>query len=208
MNGRAHRSSSGCAQTCGVISRSCVSFMCTRGEYPAIVPPLERDDFSSSRHPALSFCLSMISAQTLRVCREGKPVPTLGSSPRACFSGSCSNRVQGWPRFQGWRFDRTPKPPEHAQRCCRYRQRGCYPRVGAACWGAPKPVAEGPYSEHGGWGCLGGAAVPGGALQHADGWGHLAGSGRRAMRQEGYGAVEALAPLVWNRQAGSPWKLE
>jgi hypothetical protein len=25
---------------------------------------LERDDFSSSRHPALSFCLSMISAQT------------------------------------------------------------------------------------------------------------------------------------------------
>src|SRR6266699_5995303 len=27
-------------------------------------------------HPALSFCLSMISAQTLRVCPEGKPVPT------------------------------------------------------------------------------------------------------------------------------------
>ena len=38
--------------------------------------PLERDDFSSNRHPAPSFCLSMISAQTLRVCREGKPVPT------------------------------------------------------------------------------------------------------------------------------------
>src|SRR6266446_6308675 len=38
--------------------------------------PSERDDFSSNRHPALSFCLSMISAQTLRVCREGKPVPT------------------------------------------------------------------------------------------------------------------------------------
>src|SRR5258705_12411316 len=37
---------------------------------------LERDDFSSNRHPALSFCLSMISAQTLRVCREEKPVPT------------------------------------------------------------------------------------------------------------------------------------
>jgi hypothetical protein len=36
----------------------------------------ERDDFSSIRHPALSFCLSMISAQTLRVCREGKPVST------------------------------------------------------------------------------------------------------------------------------------
>jgi hypothetical protein len=37
---------------------------------------LERDDFSSNRHPALSFCLRMISAQTLGVCREGKPVPT------------------------------------------------------------------------------------------------------------------------------------
>jgi hypothetical protein len=43
--------------------------------------PLERDDFSSNRHPALSLCLSMISAQTLRVCREGKPAPTLGSWP-------------------------------------------------------------------------------------------------------------------------------
>src|ERR1700687_4113486 len=37
---------------------------------------LELDDFSSNRHPALSFCWSVISAQTLRVCREGKPVPT------------------------------------------------------------------------------------------------------------------------------------
>src|SRR6266699_7200712 len=37
---------------------------------------LERDDSSSNRHPALSFCLSMISGQTLRVCPEGKPVPT------------------------------------------------------------------------------------------------------------------------------------
>ena len=51
---------------------------------------LERDDLSSNRHPALSFCLSMISGQTLRVCPEGKPVPTPGSSPRACCSGSCS----------------------------------------------------------------------------------------------------------------------
>src|SRR5258705_4252172 len=38
--------------------------------------PLERDDSSSNRHPVLCFCLSMISAQTLCVCREGKPVPT------------------------------------------------------------------------------------------------------------------------------------
>src|SRR6266481_521565 len=34
---------------------------------------LERDDFSSNRHPALSLCLSMISGQTLRVGPEGKP---------------------------------------------------------------------------------------------------------------------------------------
>ena len=32
--------------------------------------------FSSNRHPTLSFCLSMISGQALRVCPEGKPVPT------------------------------------------------------------------------------------------------------------------------------------
>src|SRR6202171_3802368 len=39
-------------------------------------PVLEWDDFSSNRHPTLSFCLSVISGQTLRVCPEGKPVPT------------------------------------------------------------------------------------------------------------------------------------
>jgi hypothetical protein len=37
---------------------------------------MERDDLSSTHHPALSFCLSMISAQTLRVCREGNSVST------------------------------------------------------------------------------------------------------------------------------------
>src|SRR5437762_9580509 len=36
----------------------------------------ERDDFSSNRHLALTFCLRMISAQMLRVCREGKPLHT------------------------------------------------------------------------------------------------------------------------------------
>src|SRR6266700_7744814 len=36
--------------------------------------------------PLYVFCLSMISGQTLRVCPEGKPVPTPGSSPRACFT--------------------------------------------------------------------------------------------------------------------------
>jgi methyl-accepting chemotaxis protein len=52
-----------------------------RGASDAGIPPLgarslERDAFWLNRHRALSFCLSMISAQTLRVCREGKPVST------------------------------------------------------------------------------------------------------------------------------------
>jgi hypothetical protein len=35
-----------------------------------------------------SLCLSMISAQTLRVCREGKPVPTFPDhAPMAGYSG-------------------------------------------------------------------------------------------------------------------------
>jgi hypothetical protein len=38
---------------------------------------LKRDDFSSNRHLAPSFCLGMISAQTVSRCREGKPVSTL-----------------------------------------------------------------------------------------------------------------------------------
>jgi hypothetical protein len=45
----------------------------------------ERDDFSSNRHPALSFCLSMISAQTPGVCREGEPVPTFPDHAQAGF---------------------------------------------------------------------------------------------------------------------------
>src|SRR6266478_569565 len=55
-------------------------------------PPLERDDFSWNRHPALSFCLSMISAQTLRVCREGKPVPTFPDHALG-FRGSPQLRI-------------------------------------------------------------------------------------------------------------------
>src|ERR1700676_4210532 len=43
---------------------------------------LERDDFSSNRHRALSFCLSMISAQTRSafVARENR-YPPIGSWP-------------------------------------------------------------------------------------------------------------------------------
>ncbi len=35
---------------------------------------LERDEIRMNRHRALDSCLRMISAQTLRVCREGKPL--------------------------------------------------------------------------------------------------------------------------------------
>ena len=71
--------------------------------HPAI--SLERDDFSSNRHPALSFCLSMISAQTLRVCREGKPVPT--------FSGSCFSAVSSVRRPRILVSDALPQRPDH-----------------------------------------------------------------------------------------------
>jgi hypothetical protein len=37
---------------------------------------LEFDSTELNQALALPFCLSMISAQTLRVCREGKPVST------------------------------------------------------------------------------------------------------------------------------------
>jgi hypothetical protein len=54
----------------------------SRAGAPVRLTLQDRDDASSNRHPNLSFCLSMISAQTLRVCREGKT--------GAHFSGSCS----------------------------------------------------------------------------------------------------------------------
>jgi hypothetical protein len=48
------------------------------------IDPLEFDFNWVDQIPAASFCLSMISAQTLRVCREGKP--------DVHFSGSCSDK--------------------------------------------------------------------------------------------------------------------
>src|SRR6185312_2135890 len=35
---------------------------------------LKRDDLSINHHRALTYCLRMISAQTLPVCREGNPL--------------------------------------------------------------------------------------------------------------------------------------
>src|SRR5258708_15980471 len=47
-------------------------------------------------HPALAYCLSMISAQTLRVCREGKPAPTFPDHALAVRERSY---------FTSWLFD-------------------------------------------------------------------------------------------------------
>jgi len=46
-----------------------------------------------NHHHALALCLSMMAAQTRSafVARENR-FPPIGSSPRACFSGSCSTR--------------------------------------------------------------------------------------------------------------------
>ena len=53
------------------------------------------DDFSSKRHPALSFCLSMISGQTFRVCPEGKPVPTPHQVRGRLFPDHALNHAPG-----------------------------------------------------------------------------------------------------------------
>jgi len=65
---------------------------------------LDRDDFSSNRHPAQSFCLSMISAQTRSafVAKEN----------RIHFSGSCSIASGRIHR------DRLNRPPEPDRKCC------------------------------------------------------------------------------------------
>src|ERR1700720_2273138 len=44
---------------------------------PIAVPPSpESDSTEFNQTPAIPFCLSMISGQTLRICPEGKPVST------------------------------------------------------------------------------------------------------------------------------------
>src|SRR5205823_13399463 len=46
--------------------------------------------------PLYLFCLSMISAQTLRVCREGKPVPT----PHQVQGRPFPDHASAWSRFE------------------------------------------------------------------------------------------------------------
>jgi hypothetical protein len=51
-------------------------------------------DQVESDHDLICLFEHDLRANAFRVCREGKPVSTLGSSPRACFSGSCSGRMR------------------------------------------------------------------------------------------------------------------
>ena len=67
-----------------------------------MVATLDHDPIRLNRIMISSLCLSMISAQTLCVCREGKPVPTFpdhaletnGFSIHALLSGRQINRMQ------------------------------------------------------------------------------------------------------------------
>jgi hypothetical protein len=76
----------------------------------------------------------------------------------------------------------------------------------------PPPLALGPFAEIEPHGTPEGldeagvlAAIP---RRGGGGSGHQSGSRRRGRRQEGRGAVEALAMLFWNRQVGFPWSPE
>ncbi len=64
-----------CPQTIVLRNRDSLASVLREGKLePGSKPNLERDDFSSKRHRALSFCLSMISAQTRSafVARENR----------------------------------------------------------------------------------------------------------------------------------------
>jgi len=82
----------------------------------------------------------------------------------------------------------------------------------AALLAIPPPLDLGPFAEIAPHGTREGldeagvlAAIP---RRGGGGSGHQSGSRRRGRRQEGRGAVEALAMLFWNRQVGFPWSPE
>ena len=95
----------------------------------------ERDDFSSNRHSALASCLTMISEQTLRVCR-GKPLPTFPDHALATLSRRRPGRPCDAADAAGRRFDcagsgaRRPLPGargeagrDRAAQKCRHQRR-------------------------------------------------------------------------------------
>src|ERR1700704_1281397 len=58
---------------------------------------LDHDPIRLNRIMISSFCWSMISAQTLRVCREGKPVPTFPDHALTRLAGSANAFWHGEP---------------------------------------------------------------------------------------------------------------
>jgi hypothetical protein len=89
---------------------------------------------------------------------------------------------------------------------------GTEPRWRVALLAMPPPLDLGPFAEIAPHGTREGldeagvlAAIP---RRGGGGSGHQSGSRRRGRRQEGPGAVEALAMLFWNRQVGFPWSPE
>ena len=68
------------------------------------------DGSFSNHHPALSFCLSMISAQTLCVCREGKPASTFPDHALARLQPQCFDRSAMLPVAISGSHDALPRP--------------------------------------------------------------------------------------------------
>src|SRR6266851_1614040 len=75
-------------------NRSSSNTSCSSRQLAAKIAPalgLERDDFSSNRHPALYlFVEHDLRANASRLSRGGTGTHPSGRGPRACFSGSCS----------------------------------------------------------------------------------------------------------------------
>jgi hypothetical protein len=64
------------------------------------------------RHRALAFCLGMISAQTLRGCREGKPLHIFPDHALAAIEPDCSITRSA----HHGKTSREPSKP-HPQKC-------------------------------------------------------------------------------------------
>src|ERR1700758_1003210 len=63
----------------------------------------KRDGFRTKRHRALAYCLRMISAQTLRVCREGKPLHTFPDHALTARNNATRDRIMS-DAFERFRF--------------------------------------------------------------------------------------------------------
>jgi hypothetical protein len=73
----------------------------------ALVKKIRTPRQALERHRALAYCLSMISAQTLCVCREAKPVSTFPDHGLACRVSRTSppHLAPRYARLTRWIFD-------------------------------------------------------------------------------------------------------